>query len=717
MIASQAKPFQKKQQESTRVRCRRTLVSLTAVARILRRVARARSFKCETVKTTRTKWLFFSLCAILALSRRYMGRATWHRSVGIVIVTHDALRASEQGLLALKERTDWRRAKLTIVDSGSNGDNLAWFISYCERSFCTLFSRGDIGYTKAVNFGVRQTYAKYVVIMNPDVVIFDKWLDRLKVCMDSCSTHGIVGPLSNAASFQNVPYVYDASGNHHTNPLSLVSEQLNMNHLVRESSTHHYPRATFINGFLFMIRRELFDALQGFDESLFPIGYGEENDFAIRAQNNGYSLAIDDTSYAYHFKTTSFTTQQRVSLSKLGSEANKKRHGQQYKILLEYMKSQVGFLSTRNVVLNRLGLSYVPDRKLLDKCIVFVLPVRGSGGGVISIIQEVEQMRAWNVSASIAVWHRDLQHYVSHFSENSEIFQPFVTVDHLTQFLMHTDILVGTHYSSIRILHAIKHRHPTLKMAYYVQDYEPYFFAIDDPMRAEAVDSYTVIDDITLYSKTDWIAREVQLQHSRHVMRVRASLDHTMFRPRSCPNFSGRLTISAMVRPATPRRGAERTLRVLAELKKQFGSKIIVETFGCELHEVTDLHFRGFYRHHGILDRKSVANLFRRSDIFIDLSDYQAFGRSLVECMASGCIPVGPTRGAASEAFEHGINGILVDVDNESAVIKDVSKLVAMSDDLRQNMILKAVSKAAEYSVEGAAEDQLRIFHAALGQP
>ena len=125
----------------------------------------------------------------------------------------------------------------------------------------------------------------------------------------------------------------------------------------------------------------------------------------------------------------------------------------------------------------------MPDRKLLDKCIVFVLPVRGSGGGVISIIQEVEQMRAWNVSASIAVWHRDLQHYVSHFSENSEIFQPFVTVDHLTQFLMHTDILVGTHYSSIRILHAIKHRHPTLKMAYYVQDYEPYFFAIDDPMR------------------------------------------------------------------------------------------------------------------------------------------------------------------------------------------------------------------------------------------
>ena len=189
-----------------------------------------------------------------------------------------------------------------------------------------------------------------------------------------------------------------------------------------------------------------------------------------------------------------------------------------------------------------------------------------------------------------------------------------------------------------------------------------------------------------------------------------------MFRPRSCPNFSGRLTISAMVRPATLSCEQRRTLAVLAE-QKQFGSKIIVETFGCELHEVTDLHFRGFYRHHGILDRKSVANLFRRSDIFIDLSDYQAFGRSLVECMASGCIPVGPTRGAASEAFEHGINGILVDVDNESAVIKDVSKLVAMSDDLRQNMILKAVSKAAEYSVEGAAEDQLRIFHAALGQP
>ena len=85
------------------------------------------------------------------------------------------------------------------------------------------------------------------------------------------------------------------------------------------------------------------------------------------------------------------------------------------------------------------------------------------------------------------------------------------------------------------------------------------------------------------------------------------------------------------------------------------------------------------HHHHGVLGRKAISKLFRRSHIFIDLSDYQAFGRSLIECMASGCIPVGPKQGAASEAIEHGVNGLLVNTDDEAAVTTSVSDLIRAS--------------------------------------
>ena len=142
--------------------------------------------------------------------------------VDIVAVTRNAIEFSKEGLTSVKIHTDWRYARLILVDSGSTPDNLEWFTSFCEEPFCTLFDIGDVGYTVAVNFGIRKTSAKYVVAMNPDVIVYGNWLKHLKAGMDSCPTHAMVGPLSNAASFQSVPNVYEASGAFANNQLMLL---------------------------------------------------------------------------------------------------------------------------------------------------------------------------------------------------------------------------------------------------------------------------------------------------------------------------------------------------------------------------------------------------------------------------------------------------------------------------------------------------------------
>ena len=57
-----------------------------------------------------------------------------------------------------------------------------------------------------------------------------------------------------------------------------------------------------------------------FDEQEFPIGYGEENDFCIRARNKGWKNKLDDSTYIFHARSASFGEKKQ----KLIAEAKEK---------------------------------------------------------------------------------------------------------------------------------------------------------------------------------------------------------------------------------------------------------------------------------------------------------------------------------------------------------------------------------------------------------
>jgi GT2 family glycosyltransferase len=249
------------------------------------------------------------------------------KEVDIVVVTFNAFIYAKQGLETLKRNTDWQKARLHLVDSGSNTESLSWFEEFCESWFCRFSTRGDVGYTRAANYGVKQGVRKLVVLMNPDVLVCSSWLENLIKAMNTCPTIAAVGPHSNAASFQSIPDIFDEDGNLARNGLPDGLHVEDMCRMVQSKTFHDFPDTTFLNGFLMLFKRSAFDAVGGLDDTNFPIGYGEENDFCIRLQNAGYSLAVADNTYAYHFKTTGFSQEKRVELSRNGSLENRAKHG------------------------------------------------------------------------------------------------------------------------------------------------------------------------------------------------------------------------------------------------------------------------------------------------------------------------------------------------------------------------------------------------------
>jgi len=243
-----------------------------------------------------------------------------------------------------------------------------------------------------------------------------------------------------------------------------------------------------------------------------------------------------------------------------------------------------------------------------------------------------------------------------------------------------------------------------------VQDYEPWFFPAGSEHRRIAHDSYTLVPNAVLFAKTHWIANIVEQKHGVKVHKVSPSIDHQVYRPQA-KNFDGKVVISAMIRPKTPRRGADRTMRLLSKIAGATAGEVSIQVFGCL---DKDKSFQKLQRdfeftNHGVLTRPEVAALLAGSDIFVDLSDYQAFGRTALEAMACGCAVMVPVHGGADEYAINDVNALVVDTFNEEecrqrldALIKHGNKLIDMQR--------SGLQTAADYSVQRAAKSELSVF-------
>lgn len=170
-----------------------------------------------------------------------------------------------------------------------------------------LFRRdANRGYTKSVNEGLRMAEAPWVVILNSDTLVPRGWLDRLHAAARARPGTGMVGPLSNAASWQSIPETRRPDGSWSTNDIIAPDRLEEVQSLLDAVSERAYPEFPALNGFATLIAREVFDRVGLYDEEAFPKGYGEETDLCFRARRAGFRLTVADDCFVYHHKSVSF---------------------------------------------------------------------------------------------------------------------------------------------------------------------------------------------------------------------------------------------------------------------------------------------------------------------------------------------------------------------------------------------------------------------------
>ena len=634
-------------------------------------------------------------------------------TVDVVVCVHNAFEHVRECLWSVLAKTD-RRFRLIVVNDGSDAPTTAFLAELAAAlPALTLIHRVDPphGYTIAANLGLRASTSDYLVLLNSDTVVTYGWLDRIVEHGERHPEVGILGPLSNAATHQSVPERRH-DGQWATNPLPDWLTPDGMALVLDRAAPRTDTRLPFINGFCFVVKRAVVDAVGEFDEERFAGGYAEESDYAQRARAAGFELGVVDDAYVHHAKSQSYGAAAKPTARRAYEVFLDKHGAEEIKRWVDQTESATGLEPVRAAVARATAdpeatasaLAGAGDPEL---SVVFVLPGMSAGGsgGSHSIYQEVHGLRRLGVRARIALQERAFTRAGDVYDDAAEVFMPYADAADLAETTADANVIVATHFKSVATVAQLRARREDFLAAYYIQDYEPMFTFADEADNREAAASYTAVPGMLLFAKTHWICNVLERRHGVSVAKVEASIDDEVYRPGDGPaRDGGPVRIAAMVRPRTPRRQPHSTVSVLERLLEEHPGRVEVTTFGCVDAELAALTGSTAIRsgHRGLLRRREVAALLGSSDVFLDMSTYQAFGRTALEAMACGATAVVPRHGGVWDFARDGENLITVDTLDRQAVLDAV---VALAGDRDRLAAMKAAARAtaARYSVMRAA--------------
>lgn len=285
----------------------------------------------------------------------------------------------------LKARND-TAFELVVVDDCSPEPGLSEVLARLAEAQCFTLIRNETnsGFVKSVNAGMKLHPDRDAILLNSDTEVYGDWIDRLRRTASirpDCST---VTPLTNNGTICSYPrFVHD-----NPTPLDVPYEELDA--LAAQVNRGGAVVAPTAVGFCMYIKRQAIERVGYFDEEAFGTGYGEENDFCLRAQNAGYVDLIATDVFVRHFGSMSF----------LGQKAERVQNALKVitKRYPQYRADVAAFVKADELRGHRARLDLARlQRQSRDRSVLIVSHVRG-GGTEQHVREEIERLTERGIS-------------------------------------------------------------------------------------------------------------------------------------------------------------------------------------------------------------------------------------------------------------------------------------------------------------------------------
>lgn len=211
----------------------------------------------------------------------------------IVILSYNQLEYTKQCLNSIKAYTKDVDYEIIIVDNASHPET----VEYLEKrdDIILIKNSKNEGFAGGCNQGIKAAHGKYIMLLNNDTVVTERWLYNMVQFLEENQDVSMVGPLTNATVGKQkieVPYGDD------------MEQMQHFANAIATSGAEGW-RTLRLVGFCMLIRKVLFDEIGLFD-TRYAIGNYEDDDFNIRALCAGKKSYICRNSFIHHFMSISF---------------------------------------------------------------------------------------------------------------------------------------------------------------------------------------------------------------------------------------------------------------------------------------------------------------------------------------------------------------------------------------------------------------------------
>lgn len=223
--------------------------------------------------------------------------------LSIIIVNHNTTSLVQKCIASVQEHLK-ESFEIIVVDNSSNEQESANAKeAYSGKEGIQFLHVANKGYGEANNRGAEIARGEYLLLLNPDTLIVDDSISKLVKLLSENPKIGALSPLiyqENGKTLQNCFFC---------NFQSLAGITIKKWQGKEIDLNKEIIYVDMITGACMMMKRSLFNELQGFDENFFM--YIEDDDLCRRITQAGYKNAVYTKAKIIHLEGKSSTSFQK----------------------------------------------------------------------------------------------------------------------------------------------------------------------------------------------------------------------------------------------------------------------------------------------------------------------------------------------------------------------------------------------------------------------
>lgn len=319
-------------------------------------------------------------------------------------------------------------------------------------------------------------------------------------------------------------------------------------------------------------------------------------------------------------------------------------------------------------------------------------------GGNISVVELVQDLHAagWEITVAVSSPHQPDLH--------DDLPVPprfYLGHEHFLAQAPQADVVLATWWTTAYAALDLCQTRPGLLPAYFVQDFEPWFYPEEFRYLRDCVaETYRLMP--FCFAKTLWLCARIR-DAGGTASQVPPALDLQRFHPVNEPPGD---TVLAMVRPESPQRGFN-TVKWLFEALHRARPGTHLIAFGSD--EESAAHIDAPVDHRGRVPNNDMPALYRSARVFVECSDFHGFGRTVAESLACGTPCVATSSGGVDAFLRDGENGVLVPSGDKESLLRAVLRILD-DDALHARLRSGAIPSVAHFDRSHASMCTARLL-------